>query len=396
MADRTSSRNASKRTVGRETASSPRRIVVATWGDPRDSTTYSGVPRSLVSAFESLGHIVYGFNLKQWKTIDVLTGAIDVRRSLTALRLRRNALWRYYPESIALLSRRYKARALSFGPIDFAVQFGVAGNLPFACPVVAHVERPIRHAMSESSFAKTYGLNRVTQEAASRAASGEGAFLENCNVIWTNTDYTAAMLEACGVRHDKIFVHPPGCGMTATAVPVRDWSSARVLFVGRMWEHKGGPTLVNAMRRVRTKYPQASLHVVGCRPQVNEIWVKELGLLRQDVPEERLLLEREYSESVLFCMPSRSESTGIVYAEAASFGLPIIMSRGQGREELFPERMAIAVDADSVDQLEAALLTALGDPVRLQAMGDYGREVAERVFSYSALCKRIIARVDEL
>ena len=78
--------------------------------------------------------------------------------------------------------------------------------------------------------------------------------------------------------------------------------------------------------------------------------------------------------ATVFCMPSYWESTGLVYLEAALYGLPLVMLAGQGREHVFPSDMAIHLDEGSVDDLADALVDLGADGGRAAALGRAGRQ----------------------
>ncbi len=55
----------------------------------------------------------------------------------------------------------------------------------------------------------------------------------------------------------------------------------------------------------------------------------------QHCPKEKLI--QLYRKNDIFVMPSKTETFGLVYAEAMSQGLPVIYTRGQGFDGQFPE-----------------------------------------------------------
>ena len=140
-------------------------------------------------------------------------------------------------------------------------------------------------------------------------------------------------------------------------------ASQKVLFVGTNWQRKGGSTLLAAFRRLRQKYPQAELEIVGCTPEIDEPGVRVVGR----VPREDL--HRYFTQARLFALPTLLEAFGIVFVEALHFGLPIIGTNIGA----VPEMVADGVNGYVVPPGDA---NALGDAL-------------ERLFADDALAARM-------
>lgn len=374
------------------------KVVVASWGDPRSPATYSGVPRALFMAFGKVCADVVPFNLKLLRPWDVMGGVVAVGPSIRSVRPKVSPLWRYYPTSITHLTHRYLRRAGRTFADHLWVQFGVAGVPPCCRASVLHIERPIEAAFGELSYAEAFGLHRASPRQRASAIAGEASLIQQVSLVWTNSEYTASLFSPEHIGGTPIVSAPPGVGIQgdSESLAARDWTKRRVLFIGRSWEHKGGPTLVRALEQVRLDLPNIELVVVGCRPRRLPPWVTVRGPLSITNPGERDLLVKELCEAVLFCMPSRSESTGIVYMEAASFGLPVVMSRGQGREKLFPPSFTTTVPAEDVRALATCLKHVLSDPGRLRAAGEAAFRHAHEHYTYESLVDRLIAAAQPL
>nr|WP_281493697.1 glycosyltransferase family 4 protein [Ancylobacter koreensis] len=107
----------------------------------------------------------------------------------------------------------------------------------------------------------------------------------------------------------------------------------RLLFVGISWHRKGGPKAVEVTRILRERGISARLDVVGYRPtglRETHDGVTFHGRLKKSNAEEFARLNELYDQAQFFIMPTQFECYGMVFAEAATYGLPIISTRTGG------------------------------------------------------------------
>jgi glycosyltransferase involved in cell wall biosynthesis len=99
-----------------------------------------------------------------------------------------------------------------------------------------------------------------------------------------------------------------------------------LLFIGTDWECKGGAIAVTVTKELRKQGVAASLHIVGKAPsQVTEQeHIYFYGYLDKTNPADVAKLYSLYRLCDVFIMPSKAEGFGIVFAEAAAFGLPAL------------------------------------------------------------------------
>jgi glycosyltransferase involved in cell wall biosynthesis len=140
----------------------------------------------------------------------------------------------------------------------------------------------------------------------------------------------------------------------------------RILFVGDFSENKNVLRLIEATNRIAQQRPvrlslvggggaDNGVHAVESKLSTGRFpWVHRLGRI-----EDPARLRAIYREHDVFAMPSFHETFGLVYIEAWSQGLPVILSQGQGVDRYFPPNtIAEAVDPRSVDSITRGLLAA--------------------------------------
>ena len=106
----------------------------------------------------------------------------------------------------------------------------------------------------------------------------------------------------------------------------------QLLFIGVEWERKGGTQAYQTLQGLRERDVDAHLVVIGCQPppEVDRTHLTIHSFLNKQDPEQLALYQSLWLESSFLCMPSRAETFGAVFAEAAAYGLPVITSQTGG------------------------------------------------------------------
>lgn len=149
-----------------------------------------------------------------------------------------------------------------------------------------------------------------------------------------------------------------------------------LLYVGRMAREKSVDFLLTALAELRAEGPRPLLVLVGDGPdrEALEETARDLGLGDQviwtgGVPHEKVF--EYYAAADLFVFASRTETQGLVAAEALSSGLPVVALRGPG--------VADFVTPGTGGFLTEPTVAAFLHPVRALLRDDEARaEAAER------------------
>lgn len=213
------------------------------------------------------------------------------------------------------------------------------------------------------------------------------------------------LLAHYGADPSQICTSPPGVDHTVFAPGNRDsararlgWTNGpRLLFVGRIQSLKGVDVAVEAFRIVQGKIPSARFVVVG--GPSGEGGGEEMARLRAraaDLPVEFLApvphaqLADYYRAADCLILPSRTESFGLVAAEAAACGLPVVAARVGGLEY-------IVIDGETGHLVEGwdpvsyagPIVRVLEDPALAASLRERAVEASER-FSWAATADRFL------
>lgn len=195
---------------------------------------------------------------------------------------------------------------------------------------------------------------------------------------------------------------PNGVDLAAFApAPIAEGGPLRLLCVARLIERKGQHHLIEALRLLSAEGLDLRLELVGegDARAANEALARSLGVADRVtfagyVPRERIA--ERYRAAHVFVLPSYNEGMSVATLEAMAAGLPTVVTRTGGADELVVEGATGHIFAWGDVPALANLLRALAsDRVRVRRMGAAARARA-REFTWDAAASRYLAMLDEL
>lgn len=128
-----------------------------------------------------------------------------------------------------------------------------------------------------------------------------------------------SLLRQYKVPEEKVFLIYAGANEKKSASrDSKKFKNKNIVFVGKDWNRKGGPLLIEAFSRVLKKIPDATLTIIGCKPSVKINNCTISGVL----PKNEII--KAYESATVFCLPTRREPFGMVFIEAMYNRLPVI------------------------------------------------------------------------
>lgn len=237
--------------------------------------------------------------------------------------------------------------------------------------------------------------------------AAEAEVIDNSECVVASTPLEASdLLEHYGADPGRLCTSPPGVDHAVFCPGDTDAARARVgfgeppvlLYVGRIQPLKGVDVAIGAFKLIRERIPGASLVIVGgpSGPQGTE----ELARLREmassignvefrdAVPHDDLA--DHYRAADLLLLPSRSESFGLVAAEAQSCALPVVAARTGGLGHVVCDGVSgLLVEGWDPADHAAAALKILCDPLLSKQLREGAVEWSER-FSWQATANRFL------
>jgi glycosyltransferase involved in cell wall biosynthesis len=221
----------------------------------------------------------------------------------------------------------------------------------------------------------------------------ETRIFRNAARVFTFSRYVSrCIVEEYGCPAEKVICVGAGGHarpeLEETADPAR-YARRHIVFVGRIWQQKGGPALVEAFKRVLCIHPDARLTIVGCSPSVNVPNCHVAG--KVTLPETN----RYYQEASIFCLPTTLDAFPIAFIEAMSHQLPVIGTSIGGIPDFVEEgRNGYLVRPYDVETLAAKLIELLGDPARCRTMGARSYELVRERFNWKQVGATIRHHID--
>jgi glycogen synthase len=180
-----------------------------------------------------------------------------------------------------------------------------------------------------------------------------------------------------------------------------------LLSVGRVEQNKGFHMLAQALAGLREQSGRLAHGrwrwvIVGEGPFLGRLraFVTDLGLTK-DVVFAGRLPDRElhawYEAADLFVHPSLYEGSSLVTLEAMAHRRACVVTDAGGlRDKVHNDLNGWIVAPGDPAALAAAISGALEDPARRQQMGDAGRTIVERQFSWTSAARATVALYERL
>lgn len=359
-------------------------------GDPFDPHTWSGSNRGIFSALDARGWLRSAHDVE----------ARGAPRYLAALRefTPNSKAWRQnFLKSPYLFSVRSRTAAAHLRraepPPDAVLQIGALFDATWACPALrryCYLDSNTR--LSERGGAQSFG--HYARASYQRLAfARERAIYHASAGVFVFSDFVRdSLIQDFGVSPARVHTVYAGVNLAVPAALPDVAREPMILFVGRDFERKGGPMLLEAFARVRAELSHARLVIAGGRPSVSNPGVEVVGFIDKHAPAGEAALARLYTRAAVFTMPSHFEPFGIPYAEAMHFAVPCVAVNHCAMPEIVSHgTTGLLVPPGRPDELAHALLTLLRDPVRAREMGAAARAKAQRLFDWDTVAAKMHA-----
>lgn len=314
------------------------KIAYVTTFDAKDITNWSGLPFYLAS------------NLKKNDVKLIYVGPLKKKISLLAILLK----WYYrlcsnlkYTDDREPTVLRYYAKQVSKKLKDKDYDLILSpGTIPIS---YLDVKKPIifwTDATFEGMRDYYPGFTNLCRRSIKNGNNMEQRSLDNCRFALYSTEWAAkSAITNYDVDEDKVKVVHFGANIddNRTIDDIKNLTKkklkskiCKLLFIGVEWERKGGPIAVEVVKILNKKGVKSELHIVGCNPQIDNKpdYIKIYGFINKNTKTGKLKLEKLFSESHFFILPTQAECSALVLSESNSFGVPALTTKTGGLSDI--------------------------------------------------------------
>lgn len=281
-------------------------------------------------------------------------------------------------------------------------------------------------------FVSCHGMDILTAQKTPRKKKLAKLILKNAKHIIANSQFTKNEIIKLGAEDSKITVIYP-CPHTKSVIARSSAQSGRrsnlfsnldtglplsppvggselamtkqdkkvILTVGRLVARKGQDQVIKALPKVSKKFPDLIYFIVGSGPYEDDLkkLAKNLDLEKNIIFTGKVSdgeLADYYQKADIFIMPSRQiksdvEGFGIVYLEAASYGLPVIAGKSGGiSEAVIDGETGLLVDPENIAEISTTIIKLLENKNLAQSLGQAGKVRVEKEFNWPVQVEKLI------
>jgi glycosyltransferase involved in cell wall biosynthesis len=176
------------------------------------------------------------------------------------------------------------------------------------------------------------GMSHYTPKIMEEVRLVERMAAKRCTGIIETSEWAAAEARKLWrLPEEKVAAIPFGANVQTTVdaanldsvIEARSKDELRLLFLGKDWDRKGGDLALQTAKVLNDRGVKAKLVVVGCQvPGSKPEYLEEVGFIDKKTPEGRQKLDELLRGCHALVLPTKAEAFGIVYLEAAAFGMP--------------------------------------------------------------------------
>lgn len=229
------------------------------------------------------------------------------------------------------------------------------------------------------------GYQDIKENAIYKRAALQKEFYKSCKTVFTMSHWLREyLINKCGLDNKKVIFTGGGYNIDPSKIDYSQKTANKILFVGRDFKRKNGDLVVEAFKKAKAMRPDLELYIAG----PNDLNIREEGI--------HVLGNLSYGELVkyfnlcdVFCMPSKFEAYGLVFAEALTFGLPCI-GRNAYEMPYFIEdgKTGYLLQNENADELANLMLKAVDNDEMKQLVRSKKEEYIKE-YSWDTVAERM-------
>lgn len=244
------------------------------------------------------------------------------------------------------------------------------------------------------------GVMPLSKGLESVRTSGRRKFILSFDGLIAYSSRAAEQYHALGMPRERIFTAKNAATMRPTRpAPKRPAGFTEppiVLYVGKLTDVKRVDNLIRACAALSTEF-KPTLRVIGDGPALEGLRALAKEIYPQaQFPGSRTgaALDAEFDAADLFVLPGLG---GLAIQESMSHALPVIVAEADGtQDDLVRPENGWNIPANDLDALIAAMRDALGNPVRLRAMGEASYRIVSQEINIEKMVETFLGALNTL
>lgn len=172
------------------------------------------------------------------------------------------------------------------------------------------------------------------------------------------------------------------------------------LFVGVDWERKGGEVAVAICDELLRQNVQIGLTIVGCQvpDKYKRSYLTNYIFLNKNNTDDSTLLKKLYEESHFFMVFSKAEMYGIVFCEAAAYGLPVVTYSVGGIPDIVVNNVTgIALPGNTRNEVFIEkILNLISQPEEYSNMSEAAIKRYESLLNWDVFTDSLMRNIEKL
>jgi len=359
----------------------PASVLFLSNGDPTDRFHASGAPAQLLGWLKSSFPTVVAVDVSLHGLARFLNIALSWSPNRERWKARLDLNLRSFRRRSKLAQAFVDERGLV---VDAIFQMGCLWAPPRVGTAPLYLLLDFTNAIAQAEFPNWAPFR--SKMAARRWLEAEGEVYRRASRIFTaSARVRQSLLHDYGIAAENVSVVGLGGHVEGSKDGEKQFDGRTILFVGRDFERKGGPLLLQAFRGVRATIPNARLVIVGPTARGSEPGVDWIGPV-----SNRRQLSELFAAAHVFVMPSWCEPFGHVFVEAMNHRLPCVGTNTGGIPDIVGHGVTgYLVERGDVEGLTAAVVGLLSSPDSSRALGKAGFVRAAADFSWPVVCERM-------
>src|SRR3989338_991587 len=229
--------------------------------------------------------------------------------------------------------------------------------------------------------------------------------LDKAEFITANSEFTKKELQNLENSYKKIEIIYPCPNIKNNGLIKKQGNQKILLTVGRLVKRKGQGKVIEVMPKLLLDFPDLTYLIIGNGPEkinleskIDNLDLNDKVKILTDVSDEEL--SGYYASSDIFVMPVENmeddaEGFGIVYLEAAEFGLPVIGGKSGGATEaILDNETGLLVEPGNQKDLLEKISLFLNNGQLAKKFGAAGKMRIDQEFIWEKQADKLISKLN--